>query len=496
MAKKSTFDPRKLMETAVEVMKASVREQRADNAITPKVGAVLWKADGKVETACRGELREGDHAEYTLIERKNGHESLADCVLFTTLEPCGPNSRNLPKLGCARRITNARIKEVYYGCQDPHPKVAGEGLRYLKQMGVEVIPFDRDLQEVIEAENAEFFDQARRKAEEVEEEPILEPLHFDQSPPHVSLSDLDAEALSHYRSFLFKKGTDGDEEFYRRLSHQGLLVKAGDGSLTPTRFAHLLFGKHPRDILTQAGILATIHGKEGEDPEDFDGPMVLGPGQVISWLRGKLPDAIDRSEAQRKRINDAFYELVREGIANALVHRDYGIEGSKIQLVVEGDTVTIRSPGAPVEPITVEQLQSFSAPMVSRNPRLHAVFSTMELAEERGLGLKSMRTKANEAGLPLPKFRFSEPYLDLTVYRTAEAATQALPEKSLAQLSRSERKGWEWLAVREIVTTAEYEAEMEIPRRTALNHLKHFVDLGLLKKEGAGNSTKYRIVRP
>jgi len=494
MAKKPTFEPRKLMEKAVEVMKASVREHRADDTITPKVGAVLWKPDGTVETASRGELREGDHAEYTLIERKNGHENLGDCVLFATLEPCGPDSRNPPKIGCARRITNARIKKIYYGCQDPHPKVAGEGLRYLKQMGVEVIPFHRDLQEVIEAENAEFFDQARRKAEEAEEEPALEPLSFDQNPPKVSLADLAAKALSYYRSFLFKKGTGGDSEFHRRLFHQGLLVKTENGTLAPTRFAHLLFGKHPRDILPQAGILATIHGKEGEDPEDFDGPMVLGPDQVISWLRGKLPDPIDRSEAQRKRINDAFYQLIREGIANALVHRDYAIEGSKIQLVVEGDTVTIRSPGAPVEPITVEQLQSFSAPMVSRNPRLHAVFSTMELAEERGLGLRSMRAKATDAGLPLPKFHFNAPYLDLTLYRTAEAATKALPRETLANLSKSERRGWEWVLSKQTVTSSEYESAMVVSNRTALNHLKKFTELGLAKRLGSGPSTEYQVV--
>jgi predicted HTH transcriptional regulator len=41
----------------------------------------------------------------------------------------------------------------------------------------------------------------------------------------------------------------------------------------------------------------------------------------------------------------------------------------------------------------------------------------MELAEERGLGLKSMRTRATEAGLPLPKFSYHAPYLDLILYR-------------------------------------------------------------------------------
>jgi hypothetical protein len=65
------FDPRKLMEKAVEVMQQSIAEPRADGKASPRVGAVLWKPDGTVETACRGELRQGDHAEYTLLERKS-----------------------------------------------------------------------------------------------------------------------------------------------------------------------------------------------------------------------------------------------------------------------------------------------------------------------------------------------------------------------------------------------------------------------------------------
>jgi len=63
---KKNFDPRKLMELAIEVMRQSVSEPRTDGKASPKVGAVLVKSDGTVETACRGELRHGDHAEFTL----------------------------------------------------------------------------------------------------------------------------------------------------------------------------------------------------------------------------------------------------------------------------------------------------------------------------------------------------------------------------------------------------------------------------------------------
>ena len=70
------LDPRKLMKQAVEVMHQSVSEPRTDGKASPLVGVVIWKPDGSVESSCRGELREADHAEYALLERKNlsGHE--------------------------------------------------------------------------------------------------------------------------------------------------------------------------------------------------------------------------------------------------------------------------------------------------------------------------------------------------------------------------------------------------------------------------------------
>lgn len=366
-------------------------------------------------------------------------------------------------------------------------------MRYLQQMGVKAIPFDRDLQEIIKEENAAFFDQARRKAMAAEAEPVLSPSRYNQTSPEITFTDLDQKALNYYRNFLINDhAPDDDETFHHRLFHQGLLEKTENGTLAPTRFAHILFGKHPRDILPEAGILATIHGQDGEDLKDFDGPMVLGSDAMLTWLKEKFPDPINRSSAQRKSVNAAFYELVREGIANAIVHRDYDIEGSKIQLVIDGDTVTIRSPGTPPDPITIEQLQCFLAPMVSRNPRLHAVFSTMELAEERGLGLKSMRTTATEAGLPLPKFRFNEPYLDLVIYRTEEAVIGALAREVQKQLSNDESERFKWVARRETTTSAEFAKEFAVDTRTARRNLNKYADLGLVETLGDARARKYR----
>lgn len=135
MSVKKKYSPEELMALAVEVMKQSIDEPRKDGKVSPKVGAVLLKADGTVETAHRGELRYGDHAEFTLIERKNRSEKLDGGILFATLEPCAPGARNHPKLSCAERIVNARIKKVYVGIEDDDPTVARKGIRKLEGVG-------------------------------------------------------------------------------------------------------------------------------------------------------------------------------------------------------------------------------------------------------------------------------------------------------------------------------------------------------------------------
>lgn len=478
------------MEMAIEVMRHSVNEPRDDGAVPPKVGAVLWKPDGTIETAARGELRYGDHAEFTLLERKNRSNRLDGSILFATLEPCAPGARNHPKLACAERIVNARIKEVYFGLQDPHPKVAGEGLKFLKRHGVIIHIFDRDLQEVIKEENAEFFDLAERAAEKHPRRATITHSEYEKPSADVLLEDLSEEALERYQKFL-GLGEKETAAFHRRLQQQGLLEVSKD-KRQPTGFGTLLFGKYPRDSIAQAGLLGTMHYEDGrEEVRDFDGPMVLVPEQVFQWLKDKLPNPIKRSGAQRVEVNEALFELVREGVVNALVHRDYGIKGAKCQLSVTPDAIVVKSPGGPIEPITLEQLQSFNAPMISRNPRLHAVFSKMELAEERGLGLQSMKNRAAEAGLPLPKYTWEDPYLVLTLYRSPEGAAEGLGKGVIAKLNQEEQKGWAFLASRTGTTQSEYADNLGVTARTAQRHLSHFVELGLLRRVGRGPAIEY-----
>lgn len=485
------------MELAVKVMKDSMAEPRDDDKLSPYVGAVLVRPDGTWAAACRGELRDGDHAEFTLLERKQRDQRLDGSVLYVTLEPCAPGSRGPGKLSCAQRVALARIKKVYVGVADPDPMVDRKGIDYLQKSGAQVIMFDRDLQDQISELNRPFFEQAAQRAEQSRTAPAEPtPLSGLESEfPAADLSSLDAGAVALYRERAGIPSDLDDAAFNHRLAEQGVLVFRSDGSLVPSAFGLMLFGTNPRAAFPQAGLLATIRYSEDRiETRDFDGPLVLIPEELEEWLEAKLPNVVSRGRMQRQSSTELPFEVIREAVVNALVHRDYEIQGAKCQMFIDPQRIVIRSPGQPVPPITLEQLQRFDAPMLSRNPRLHYAFAKMELAEERGLGLRSLRDLSARHGLPLPSYTIEQPYLNLVLYRNADAAIEVLPPEVLGALTPSAANGWKWFSSAGVANSTQYATAMGVGVRTARRHLAAFVELGLARTEGSGPATLYRRV--
>src|SRR5438128_9803912 len=98
---------RKIMRRAIQLARKCKDER---GRISPRVGAIVARDGVVIGEAFRGELRQGEHAEFTLFERKLPEKTLAGATLFTTLEPC--TSRNHRKIPCADRIVERRIKRV------------------------------------------------------------------------------------------------------------------------------------------------------------------------------------------------------------------------------------------------------------------------------------------------------------------------------------------------------------------------------------------------
>lgn len=142
-----------LMRIAIDNGKESVSE---DGKLSPKVGAAIFRNGEILGAAFRGQLGEGDHAEYTLFEKILEGKDVSGATLFTTLEPCTHRNNHKP---CSDWIIEKGIKHVYVGMLDPNPKIYNNGCKKLKDAGIEISYFPRYLRDEIINDNSKFVEQ-------------------------------------------------------------------------------------------------------------------------------------------------------------------------------------------------------------------------------------------------------------------------------------------------------------------------------------------------
>lgn len=482
------------MEMAVEVMKKSIQEPRKDKT-SPKVGAVLVKADGTFETSFRGEIRDGDHAEFTLLERKNRTNSLDGSVLFATLEPCAPGARKHPKLGCAERIVNARIKKVWVGVEDPDPLVDRKGIKYLLDNGVEVEMFDADLQAEIWAENKKFKEEAEDRAKQKNSAEFKEVILSDKElvEPKAELEDFSNESIDWFIREAKLNVKSGTSDFFKIFNKLGLIEKVGQ-EWVPTGVGLLLFGANPQLIYQQAVIRATYKtAGRGEELTTITGPLVMQPDQIQSWYEGRIGRQIDRNRVQHQINYDFPLIVFRETIINAVVHRDYDITGAPIYFEINDDAIIIKSPGEPVKPLKFDQIRTFSAPSLSRNPKIMYVFDQLKLVEQRGLGFQTIKELPKRFDLPLPIVTYEAPYMVITFLRSNDAVSSFSGINELNQLNREELRGYQWIANNREVSTREYANNFDFGYKKAQRHLAKMKQLNLIEDNGlAATSPNYK----
>lgn len=183
------------------------------------------------------------------------------------------------------------------------------------------------------------------------------------------------------------------------------LIERTAGGFNVLRIGALLLAKSLRefaDIGRKAARVIVYAGEaKSETVSDItvDKGYAVGFGGLVQDVMGKLPQNEVIEGAIRRAIKLVPEIVVRELLANALVHQDFEQSGTSPLIEVFCNRVEISNPGEPIVPV-----ERFIDGFLSRNERLADVMRRFGICEERSSGIDRVIEAAELMQLPAPEF--------------------------------------------------------------------------------------------
>jgi ATP-dependent DNA helicase RecG len=217
-----------------------------------------------------------------------------------------------------------------------------------------------------------------------------------------TIADLDMRRLKNYFEHVREQEApaDNDTDAWKTLLfNTEIMVEDGI-----TVSGILLFGRTPNRFLPQAGIDATAFSGTAKDYAARERNSLRGPMTPLLNNEGGIVDAglveqalafvqrnatmvgeLEEGGARREEIAAYPREAVREAIVNALVHRDYLLSSTDIELSIYEDRMEIVSPGRLPNGITPARM--LTGCRAARNQLIKDVMRDYRYLEHSGMGV-------------------------------------------------------------------------------------------------------------
>jgi ATP-dependent DNA helicase RecG len=215
-----------------------------------------------------------------------------------------------------------------------------------------------------------------------------------------TMGDLDRRRLRDYFTRIRHQDAppDADEaEWQRLLVNTEIMSEEG-----VTVAGVLLFGNTPNRFLPQSGIdAAAFQGAEKDyaarERVALRGPMTPLSGedgrlvenglveQALDFVRRNTPVAANIDGGRRIETPAYPQEVLREAIVNALIHRDYLLSSTDIELSIFSDRLELISPGRLPNGITTDRMRTGCRS--ARNQLIKDVMRDYHYLEHMGMGI-------------------------------------------------------------------------------------------------------------
>lgn len=251
--------------------------------------------------------------------------------------------------------------------------------------------------------------------------------------------DLDQTKIDEYLNNIGIKIADESSGVREKtLKDKGMLVEI-DGKLRPTAAALLMFGKDPQYFLTYSTIrLVKFQGKNiGSvivDQKEVKGIIPEMIEEAWKFLLNHMNTGSKIEGLTRNDFTQYPQAALREAITNAVVHRDYGAEGSQVRIFMFDDRIEIYTPGGLPDGVSVSNMEytQYSRNKIITDILMH----TGKYIEKLGAGIRRIKLSVKESGLRAPIFFDSGVDFILTLFGPVESSRQVSKQELTERIQK------------------------------------------------------------
>lgn len=264
----------------------------------------------------------------------------------------------------------------------------------------------------------------------------------------------------------------------------------------------LFFSKKPRDHILQNELqLIAFKGITNNyiyDREYVHDDLLTQFNKAIAFLKRNLNIRAEIRGVNRYDILEIPEEVLREAVVNAIIHRDYSVQGASLTIHVYDDRVEISNPGGFLKNFSEKY---FGKKSVRRNELIADMFARMRKVERAGTGFIRMNEAMQYAGLKAPVFEVDN-FFTITLYRSKEYSlksgrevTEKVTEGVTEKVTENQAKILDMLKRNNTMTVVELSDSLSISRKSILENISKLKSKKLLRRIGPAKGGRWKILK-
>ena len=292
-------------------------------------------------------------------------------------------------------------------------------------------------------------------------------------------------------------------ESYGLVDTNGKLTNAGAliADESPIRYSRL-FCTRWNGLTKSGGLLDAL------DSAEFTGSIIRLLDEGIRFIKGNTKKMWKKLPASRLELPDYCERSVFEALVNALIHRDYLVNGSEVHVDIFDNRLEIYSPGGMVGGRNIQDCDIDNVPSERRNPVLADVFLLLGYMERQGSGLnkivedyelaanytqdlKPVFTSTRSAffvklwNLNYNKAQFKVSNDAKSGARNGAKNRAETSSQSQSLLNENQKNIIKFMRRNSTITQQQLADNTFIPRRTVQREIKALIEMGYIERVGA-----------